>query len=188
MIFRPALFFLLFCFSLNSALGNEAIEVHYDKKNYGPTLTLASGVVGRISVPVVEIENTKIIPGAGLTVMFPDRSYFSLEILTSEDSGYKDVDIRSWPLYLFGIKESGSEPASYIAELKKSKKFIIDSDISPDDIRIFNTYNGKGYWAIGKEKSFIVIVYDNSPNKIMVIKTDGLSEERIQKLIINGVI
>ena len=188
MIYRSVVFFLLFCLSLNSALGNEAIKVQYEKKNYGPTLILASGLVGRLNVPVAELESAKIIPGAGITVMLPDRSYFSLEILTSEDFGYKGVDIRSWPLYLFGIKESGSEPESYISELKKSKKFVIDIDISPDEVRVFDTSSGAGYWAFGKKKSFIVLVDEDNSHQILVIKTESLSEERIERLIINGVI
>ncbi|KXJ46764.1 hypothetical protein SAMN04487868_10388 [Marinobacter salarius] len=188
MIYRSALFFLLFCLSLNSALGNEAIKFQYEKKDYGPTLMLASGLVGRLNVPVAELEGAKIIPGAGITVMFPDRSYFSLEILTSEDFGYKGVDIRSWPLYLFGIKESGPEPESYISELKKSKKFVIDLDISPEEVRIFDTSSGTGYWAFGKKKSFIVLVDKDKSDQILVIKTESISGERIERLIINGVI
>ena len=188
MIYRSTLFFLLFCLSLNPALGNEAIRFSYDKKDYGPTLILASGIVGRVNVPIYELENAKIIPGAGITVMFPDRSYFSLEILTSEDFGYKGVDIRSWPLYLFGLKEKGGEPESYISELKRSKEFVIDQDISPSEIRVFDTSSGTGYWAFGNKKSFIVLVDEDNSDQITVINTKSITEERIEKLIINGVI
>ena len=188
MIYRSTLFFLLFFLSLNSALGDEAIMFHYDKKNYGPTLTLATGLVGRLNVPVSELESAKIISGAGITVIFPDRSYFSLEVMTSEDFGYKGVDVRSWPLYLFGIKERGPEPENYISELKKSKKYVINHDISSDEIRVFETSIGTGYWAFGKEKSFIVLVDEDNSNQILVIKTKSMSEERIEKLIINGVV
>ncbi|MGP9832190.1 hypothetical protein [Marinobacter sp. NSM] len=179
---------ILSLFSIGSAWSAEVEKYEYEKEEYGPTLSMVSGVLGGLEVPLDELQGAKVVGGPGIIVMFPDRSHLSLEALTSKNAGYEGLDIRNWPIYLFGIKSKGSEPESYIEDLLKSKEHVIDFDIEPTSIRVFDTSRGKGYWAFGPEKSFIVLVDEKVSNQILIIKTAGVSEERIEKLIINGVI
>lgn len=175
-------------FSIGSVWSAEVEKYEYEKEDYGPTLSLVSGTLGGLAVPVDELQGAKVIDGPGIIVMFPDRSHLSLEALTSKNAGYEGLDIRGWPIYLFGIRNKGPEPESYIEDLLKSREHVIDVDIKPISIRIFDTSRGKGYWAFGPDKSFIVLVDEKISNQVLIIKTVGISEKRIEKLIINGVI
>lgn len=186
---RSSTLFLFLCLiAFNSVSAASLENSHYSRVDYGEVLSFVSGINSQIQIPLSELEGARIMPGLGLLVAFEDRSYFSFDVVTSDDMDYRGLDIRGWPLYLFGLKDKGDEPAGYIQELLLTKEEIIDTEISPFAIRVFDTSSGKGYWAVGNESSFLVLVYNEQPEQISVIKTEGISEERIEKLIINGVL
>lgn len=152
-----------------------------------PSTTFVSGTTGRIKVPVSALTDTKIASADGLVFRFADGANFSLQTETDTGVGHPGVDMRTWPEYVLGLKSSGPEPQAYIDDLKKSHQQIIQPSIQPSEIRRFNTSKGTGYWAVGDQKSVIVLTHKAIKDQISVIYTDGLSEARIVNIILNGV-
>ncbi len=157
------------------------------KPEPSPRTTFISGTTGIIKVPVSTLVDATIASADGLVFSFADGSHFSLQTETDTSIGHPGVDMRTWPEYMLGLKSSGSEPQGYIEDLVKSHQQIIQPSIQPTEIRRFTTNQGTGYWALGDQKSVIVLTNQVIKDQISVIFTDGLSESSIQNIIINGV-
>ena len=123
----------------------------------------------------------------GLVFRFADGSNFSVQTLTDRSTGHAGVNMHTWPEYLLGLKTKGPEPESYVKDLKLSGEHIIKDSIAPTEIRRFSTKNGTGYWAVGKEKSAIVLTNTDITDQITVIYTKDMSESKILNTILNGV-
>ncbi|MGB3620188.1 hypothetical protein FT643_18460 [Ketobacter sp. MCCC 1A13808] len=152
-----------------------------------PTATFITGSTGHIRVPVSVLSDAKVASADGLVFRFADGSNFSVQTLTDRSTGHAGVNMHTWPEYLLGLKTKGPEPESYVKDLKLSGEHIIKDSIAPTEIRRFSTKNGTGYWAVGKEKSAIVLTNTDITDQITVIYTKDMSESKILNTILNGV-
>src|SRR5690606_37364556 len=117
-----------------------------------------------------------------------NKANFSVDTVTDTQTGHPGVDMHTWPEYLFGIKDKGSEPKTFIDDLTKSKIVVINEQVKPFEVRKFNTREGVGYWAVGKERSAIILTSDTVKEQVTVFFTTDMSEKEIKNIIINGVI
>lgn len=172
-------------FTSNFALAG-AKEYPIIKVDYGPATSFKSGAVGSMSIPVNELADAKVALFDGLVIIFSNGSNLSMETITDTSMGYAGVDMRTWPKYLLGLQDKGSEPVAFITELAKSREQIIDSEIAPSEVRTFITKQGLGYWAVGSKKSMIVFTSSDIKDQVMVVFAENMDESAVKKIIING--
>jgi len=175
--------FLLF--SSNLAYSG-AKEYPILKVDYGPSTAFKTGAVGKISIPLDELANAKIAVLDGLVIIFDDGSNLSMETLTDKTIGFEGVDMRTWPKFLLGIRKDGPEPEGFRSDLQLSKKHVIDTEVSPYEVRKFATKQGVGYWAIGSRKSVIVFTSSEITDQVALLFAENMDEQQIKKIIING--
>lgn len=162
----------------------------YSKENQSanPVALFSTGSVSTLKIPLESLKNTKVSAVDGLVFIFKDRSRFSMMPITNTASGYEGIDIRSWPEYVFGLRKTGKEPKTYISDLINTYESFVKKNIAPQEIKVFDTKKGKGYWAVGPKESMIILTHHDIDSQITVIYTKNMTESNIQKIIINGVI
>lgn len=151
-----------------------------------PVTHFSVGSVSTLKIPIKSLEYSKVSAVDGLVFMFNDKSQLSMMPVTTTATGYEGIDIRSWPKYVFGLKRDGIEPKNYISDLIHTYESFVKRSISPREIKVFDTKNGKGYWAIGAVESMIILTHQNIDSQITILHTKNMTEAKIQKIIING--
>lgn len=179
---------LVLLLSACSSSYSELRTVTYEKSPAPHTVRFRTGAIGEFSMPLSALENARITSIGGLVFLLSNKANFSVDTVTDTQTGYPGVDMRTWPEYLFGIKYKGNEPKAFIDDLTKSKIVVINEQVKPFEIRKFKTREGAGYWAVGKERSAIVLTSDRVTEQVAVFFTTNMSEMEIEKIIINGVL
>ena len=179
---------LVLLLSACSTSYSEVKTVTYDKSPAPHAVRFRTGAIGEFALPLSALENARITSVGGLVFLLSNKANFSVDTVTDTQTGHPGVDMRTWPEYLFGIKDKGSEPKAFIDDLTKSKEVIINEQVKPIEVRKFKTREGVGYWAVGKERSAIVLTSDTVKEQVAVFFTTDMSEKEIENIIINGVL
>lgn len=182
------LFALVLLLSACSSSYSEVRTVTYEKSPAPHTVRFRTGAIGEFAMPLSALEDARITSVGGLVFLFSNKANFSVDTITDTQTGHPGVDMRTWPEYLFGVTNKGSEPKAFIDDLTKSKEVIINEQVKPFEVRKFKTREGIGYWAVGKERSAIVLTSNTVQEQVAVIFTTDMSEKEIQNIIINGVL
>lgn len=173
-------FFSSSCFS-------DVPEYYFVKSKIGSHIDVRVNSISDISIPLSSLDDAKIAGIDGLVFIFKDRSAISIDSLSAKSLGYPEADMRSWPLYMLGEKPDSGLPSGYINDVEKSRQVLVSSN-SPYKTGKFRTKNGYCYLLIGKEKSTIYITDDSNKEIITSITTSGMSEDKIQEYLLQGVI
>ncbi len=179
--------------SLVSAAEDKALEskvlVEYNKTTeQNDALKFGTGGVHELRISADRLSDARIISAGSLIFMLPGDSYFSMETVSESDYDFKDIDMSSYPELILGLQGLTDEASDFHKELRKSYLHVIKPDVSPKEIRIFNTANGKGYWAVGNKKSIIILSSKEVDNQFSYFYIRNLSESDIEEIIINGLL
>ncbi|WP_203143111.1 hypothetical protein [Marinobacter mangrovi] len=181
-----ALLLLSLLFSAAACSSPPVKNTQYDALTAEHTAQFSLSPVATLRIATEDLNGVKVIGGQGLTFIYPDGSNIYFQTVMARSMGFPDANLHDWPLYLFGL-ESGEGSDAFVQEAMKSKRYVVDEEIAPTEIRVFPTHNGKGYWALGPEKSLIVLTDEHDTSQLIMINVSGMSEARI-KDIIKGVI
>lgn len=162
-------------------------DYKFDKKEIGSHINLSANSVAKLSIPLSILESANIVGVDGLVVVFKDRSAFSIDTLSSKDIGYPESDMRLWPKFMLGEEPVGDYPPNYVEDVKKSRQVLVESN-KPYKTGQFKTENGKCFLLMGKEKTSIYITDNSNKEIITLITTTGMTEEKIQEYILQGVL
>ncbi|ROT98692.1 hypothetical protein EB809_13600 [Marinobacter sp. R17] len=181
------LLLLSLLFSTAACSSPPVKNTQYDALTAEHVAQFSLSPVATLRIPIEDLSGVKVIGGQGLTFIYPDGSNLYFQSVMASAMGFPDANLHDWPLYLFGLKSGEGSDDAFVQEAMKSKRYVVDEDIAPREIRVFPTHNGKGYWALGPEKSLIVLTDENDTSQLIMINVSGMSEVQIKE-IIKGVI
>ncbi len=172
---------------VSSSCFSDVPEYDFIRSKIGSHIDVRVNSVSDISISLSSLVDAKIAGIDGLVFIFKDKSAISIDSLSAKSLGYPDADMRSWPLFMLGEKPDSALPSAYISDVEKSRQLLVSSN-APYKKGRFKTKNGYCYLLIGKEKSTIYITDDSNKEIITSITTTGMSEEKIQEYLLQGVI
>lgn len=181
------LLLLSLLFSTAACSSPPVKNTQYDALTAEHVAQFSLSPVATLRIPTEDLSGVKVIGGQGLTFIYPDGSNLYFQSVMARSMGFPDANLHAWPLYLFGLKSGEGSKDAFVQEAMKSKRYVVDEEIAPTEIRVFSTRNGKGYWALGPEKSMIVLTDENDTSQLIMINVSGMSEDQV-KDIIKGVI
>lgn len=172
---------------VSSSCFSDVPEYDFVRSKVGAHVDVRVNSIADISIPASLLVGARIAGIDGLVFIFKDNSAISIDSLSAKSLGYPEADMRLWPLFMLGEKPDSALPSGYVSDVEKSRQVLISSN-SPYKKGRFKTRNGYCYLLIGKEKSTIYITNDSNREIITSITTTGLSEEKIQEYLLQGVI
>jgi len=185
-IVHHALIIVYCVFTAQSSFANNLDA--FDKADSVNTVEFRAGSVGAIKVPVDVLSGSKISSADGIVVLLQNGSYFSIATIRDDQVGFEGVDMRTWPLYLLGLKNEGIEPKAFIEHAKEAGEIIRGNKAAPVKITKLTTDSGTGYLVLGDKRSHIFLTDDSQPNIIAQITTTKMTESEIQQALLDGVI
>lgn len=161
-------------------------EYKFERTDIGSHIDIRVNSVSDISLPLSLLSDAKIAGVDGLVVIFKDKSAFSVDTLSSKSLGYPQFDMRLWPSLMLGEATEGDLSEEFIEDIKRSRESLAYSN-KPYKSGRFKTKNGYCYLLIGKNKSSIYLTDNSNREIITLISTTGMSEEKLQEYILQGV-
>lgn len=165
---------------------SDVPEYDFVRSKVGSHIDVRVNSISDISIPLSSLDDAKIAGIDGLVFILKDKSTISIDSLNAKSLGYPEADMRSWPLYMLGEKPDSDLPSEYISDVERSRQVLVNSN-SPHKIGRFKTKSGHCYLLIGKERSTIYITDDGNKEMVISITTTGMSEEKIQEYLLQGV-
>lgn len=172
---------------VSSSCFSDVPEYDFIRFEVGSHIDVRVNSISDISIPLSSLVDAKIAGIDGLVFIFKDKSAISIDSLSAKSLGYPEADMRSWPLFMLGEKPDSDLPSEFINDVEKSRQVLVNSN-APYKKGRFKTKNGHCYLLIGEERSTIYITDSNNKEIITSITTSGMSEEKIQKYLLQGVI
>lgn len=164
------------------------------------TLTLLSGFISaqeslslrlspsyEIKLPLSFYKNTTILNSYDLSIVFPNKSNFSLQLVTPElESLESSFDMHLYPQLLFGITPSNNISDLLIAEKFRNSHAALAAELGRYRLETITEPNKTIYLAIGAERSLIFVVSNDVHDQILSISSYKLSNTSLQ-VVLKGI-
>lgn len=178
--------FFAFLFFVSVNTFSALLEYPVKKHDIGPHTEFRVNGITDFKLPVDILPDSKIVLADGLVMIIKGVGEISIETITSTSIGYKNTDMRLWPLYIMGYQKV-IDDSSFSLEMKKANN-IFKSSYQPYKQGVFTTKTGKGFIALGREGSVIYLIDNDVSEFITSINIRNMTEEDINNLIIQGLI
>ncbi len=136
-----------------------------------------------LTIPTPMLANAKILDSDGTVIVFDKKRQLSGFVITNEkDNLPEKFNLRDYPKYLLGLKETDGLPADIKRKFELSSKELKQS-LGGLAVSIYDE-SSKVYYVVCKEKSCVTfVIMKNQGEQIFMLTSEGFDWGFLKKII-----